>query len=221
MKGVIMITGGGTKLFAAIGVKYSAGLTLTCTNGTKTFKAKTTSGQWVFAIPETGTWIVTATDPADPTKTKSETVEITTEGQNVNVDLAELVLFDFGNQCEDITGGWGVLNGSSSNASIKDDSIYVGNTGTGGHGHMAATINKVKVDGYKTLKASVNVTDAGHIFGVSNTRERLGNTFVASVTTSTLGFDTLELPVENVVGAYYILFQGESAKMTVFRVWLE
>lgn len=218
---IFNMNGGGTKLFAAIGVTYPAGSTLTCTNGTKTFKAKTTSGQWVFAIPETGTWIVTATDPADPTKTKSKTVEITTEGQSVNVDLVELVLFDSGNQCEDITGGWGVINGSSSNASIKDDSIYVGNTDSSGHGHIAATINKVKVDGYKTLKASVNVTSAGHIFGVSDTRERLNNTFVASVTTSELGFDTLELPVENVVGAYYILFQGTASKMTVFRVWLE
>ena len=85
MKGVIMISGGGAKLFAAIGVTYPEGSTCTCTNGTKTLKAKTTSGQWVFAIPEAGTWTVTATDG---TNTKSESVNITAEGQSVNVELS-------------------------------------------------------------------------------------------------------------------------------------
>ena len=76
--------GGGTKLFAAIGVTYPAGSTLTCTNGTKTLTAKTTSGQWVFAIPSAGIWTVTA---ILGTETASETVVITTEGQFKSVEL--------------------------------------------------------------------------------------------------------------------------------------
>ena len=63
----------GSKLFAAIGVTYPAGSTLTCTNGTKTLTAKNTSGQWVFAIPEAGTWTVTATQGPN---TKSQSVSI-------------------------------------------------------------------------------------------------------------------------------------------------
>ena len=74
----------GTKLFAAIGVTYPAGSTVTCTNGTKTLTAKNTSGQWVFAIPEIGTWTVTATDG---TNTKSQSVSITSEGQFESVEL--------------------------------------------------------------------------------------------------------------------------------------
>lgn len=84
MKGVIAMSGGGVKLFAAIGVSYPEGSTLTCTNGTKTLKAKTTTGQWVFAIPEAGTWTVTATDGTD---TDSQAVSITTEGQFSSVEL--------------------------------------------------------------------------------------------------------------------------------------
>lgn len=88
MKGAIMLSGGGSgKLFAAIGVTYPAGSTLTCTNGTKTLKAKTTSGQWVFAIPEAGTWTVTATQG---TNTKNQSVSITKEGQFESVELAYL-----------------------------------------------------------------------------------------------------------------------------------
>ena len=77
--------GGAGKLFAAIGVTYPEGSTLTCTDGTKTLKAKTTTGQWVFSIPYAGTWTVTATDG---TNTKSESVEIAAEGQFESVELA-------------------------------------------------------------------------------------------------------------------------------------
>lgn len=72
-------------LFAAIGVTYPAGSTVTCANGSTTLKAKTTSGQWVFAIPKAGTWTVTATNG---TSTKSQSVSITKEGQFEVIGLA-------------------------------------------------------------------------------------------------------------------------------------
>ena len=76
--------GGGTKLFAAIGVTYPEGSVLICSKGTKTLTAKTASGQWVFAIPEAGTWTVTATNG---TNSKSQSVEISSEGQFEAVEL--------------------------------------------------------------------------------------------------------------------------------------
>ena len=86
MKGAIMLSGGGgTKLFAAIGVTYPAGAIVTCTKGTKTLAAKNTSGQWVFAIPEAGTWTVTA-------GSRSASVSITKEGQVEKVFLGDLPL---------------------------------------------------------------------------------------------------------------------------------
>ena len=103
---IFNMNGGGTKLFAAIGVTYPAGSSCTCTNGTKTLKAKTTSGQWVFAIPESGTWTVSCTDGTD---TASKTVEITSEGQSVSVELSYLLwLYKAGNEYTDVTGGWAV-----------------------------------------------------------------------------------------------------------------
>lgn len=84
----------GTKLFAAIGVTYPAGSTLTCTNGTSTLTAKTTSGQWAFAIPEAGTWTVTATDGSN---SKSQSVSINSEGQFESVELSyALVIIENG-----------------------------------------------------------------------------------------------------------------------------
>ena len=93
---------GGTELFAAIGVTYPEGSTVTCTNGSKTLTAKNTSGQWVFAIPEAGTWTVTATDG---TYTKNQSVSITSEGQFESLELSyALVLIENGVVAEGFAG---------------------------------------------------------------------------------------------------------------------
>lgn len=81
-------------LFAVIGVTYPAGSVCTCTKGTKTYKAKGTSGRALFAVPEVGEWTVSCTDGD---KTKSASVSITTEGQTASVGLSyELVFFQSG-----------------------------------------------------------------------------------------------------------------------------
>lgn len=67
---------------------YPEGSICTCSNGARTLEARDTSGYMMFILPTIGIWIVTATDPADPTNTDSETVEITKEGETVSVDLS-------------------------------------------------------------------------------------------------------------------------------------
>lgn len=79
--------GGGVKLFAAIDATYPIGSNCICTNGTKTLIAKGNGGHWIFSIPEDGEWTLTATDKTDPSKTKSQSVSITTEGQWESVEL--------------------------------------------------------------------------------------------------------------------------------------
>lgn len=71
----ITLGGGG---YASIVVEYPAGSTCTCSNGTKTFTAKDTSGMAVFSIPSNGLWAVTATDGSN---TQSRTVTISYKGQ--------------------------------------------------------------------------------------------------------------------------------------------
>ena len=105
MSGTIMSgRRGGVRLFSVIGVTYPAGSVCTCTKGTKTYKAKNTSGLALFAVPEVGDWTVSCTDG---TQTASTTVTVTAEGEAVNVKLAyELRLFDNGDECVSVTGGW-------------------------------------------------------------------------------------------------------------------
>lgn len=83
---IINMTGGTGvgKLFAAISVQYPEGSAVTCTDGRKTLKAKTTTGLWLFAIPYSGSWTVTATDGKE---TASKTVEIAAEGQCAQIEL--------------------------------------------------------------------------------------------------------------------------------------
>lgn len=76
--------GAGTGAFAAIAVTYPAGSTVTVTDGKITYTAPNTNGGALFIIPYAATWIVTATDG---TETASKSVEITTEGQSVSVEL--------------------------------------------------------------------------------------------------------------------------------------
>lgn len=80
----IVRRGDGGKLFAAIAVAYPQGSTCTCTNGTKTLRAKDTSGAFLFAIPEAGTWTVSCTDG---TQTASKAVVIVSQYQAESVTL--------------------------------------------------------------------------------------------------------------------------------------
>ena len=140
---------GGTKLFAAIGVTYPAGSTVTCTNGTSTLKAKTTTGQWVFAIPKPGTWTVTSTDG---TSSKSQSVEISARGQNERLTLSyELLLFDGG-----ALVGWSPMVKNSQNDSCSIGSSIICSRKQGVSlsytGALAYTSEAVSLENYKSLK---------------------------------------------------------------------
>lgn len=160
------VGGGGTKLLAAIGVTYPQGSMCECTNGTKKLRAKNTSGQWVFAIPELGTWTVEITDG---TSNKRESVIITAEGQCVNISLNywDGTLYDAGDEYTNTTGGW-IAEPMSYNTTYKDkiaptvtrnaDNIVmkVARTNAGG---TLRTANKVYIADYTKLTADIFASD--------------------------------------------------------------
>ena len=100
---MIHVLSGEAAPYAVIGVTYPSGSTVTCTNGSKTLKAKDTSGKALFVIPSAGTWTVKAVKGS---KSTSKAVSITAEGQVETVTLIfELILFDGGDKTS-VTGGW-------------------------------------------------------------------------------------------------------------------
>ena len=84
-------SGGGANLFAVISVTYPAGSVCTCTQGTKSYKAKNTSGLALFAVLETGDWTVSCTNGV---RTASATVTISAQGQAKHVEL-QYILYLF------------------------------------------------------------------------------------------------------------------------------
>lgn len=93
----------GARLRAVIAVTYPAGSICTCVSGTKTLKARDTSGKALFNVT-VGEWSVSCTDGTD---TASMTVSITYEGQVESVELSyRLYLYKNGDKCADVGGDW-------------------------------------------------------------------------------------------------------------------
>lgn len=227
MKGAIMLSGGGSgKLFAAIGVTYPAGSTLTCTNGTSTLKAKTTTGQWVFAIPKAGTWTVTA---SDGTNSKSESLSIGNEGQFESVNLSyAFMLFDGGEVAD-----W-TARTARPTADIGE-TLYV-YVNADDKTSSLSTVDKVDITGYNTLCFMVDeiVKSGRNFLGLATTisssnlpMDGLGEvktTAVAYATTVQVGENRID--ISGVAsGSYYVcMVQGGTASsprgMRVSKVWL-
>ena len=92
--------------YAFIVVSYSSGSTCTCTNGSTVLTATDTSGVYVFAIPEAGSWTVSISSTAHPTPV-AKTVSITSYGQSVGVTLAYIRnLLSYDNKYPNNSGGW-------------------------------------------------------------------------------------------------------------------
>lgn len=208
---MIYVVSGNTKLFAAIGVTYPAGSTLTCTNGTKTLTAKNTSGQWVFAIPEAGTWTVKATDGSN---TKSQSVSITTEGQSVKVTLAyEVVYFDNGSG--EYKDGWGeyITADSTVGVSVKSTSST---SSLRVVGSSSGTINLTNISTLNINVSDVTLNGGSIIFFVNSspltdyTYNSAHVTVSAYVAISSTG--TKSIDVSKLSGNYYMGFSVLTGK---------
>ena len=239
-KGYIIGGGGSTKLYACIGVTYPSGSTCTCTNGTKTLKAKGTSGTAIFNVPSTGTWTVTATNGD---KTASKSVSITAEGQTENVTLAyEYVLYEAGKQNVNFSNvsksngnGYTSLNFGSSSVSMK---CY---NGTFSGTCIVAAIGSDAIDAspYTTLKMTYSISGpsgSGLSLSLSSNTTFSGYTAlpagaIASATKSaTSDSGTLSVDLSKYtskIGSVYCCvglicssYNGTST-MTVSKIWLE
>ena len=190
---------GGTKLFAAIGVTYPAGSAVTCTNGSRTFKAKTTTGQWVFAVPEAGTWTVTATDG---TQSASQSLSISAEGQFESVELMywDGTLYDAGNEYESITGGWSVAGTASKEAAYLD--VYVAPRGYNG---AAYTNNAIDLTDWSTLSFTIQGVNNFISLGVTkNAPDPNGAMPDFAVEVHGDEADSFDIDISNLTGLYYI-----------------
>ena len=183
--------GGGISPFAFIFATYPAGSVCTCTDGSRTLKLKDTSGYGVFYPPYAGTWIVTATDGNSET---SQTVEITSEGQNVSVELSYgTLLYKEGNEYTDITGGWAerFQDGTGGSVTVESSRILMNaNKGASGNGSIvyAGPGNLIDLTEFSILKAKM-IEVSGGSSGSLAIANKIGGAPVAEATYTELRAD--------------------------------
>ena len=220
-----MVGGGGGKPYAVIAVTYPEGSVCTCVSGTKTLKARDTSGKALFNVT-VGEWTVSCTDGTD---TDSKTVSITAAGQVESIGLFYIpYLYKNGDECISLTGGWdtsGYTWGTTAlqGATKKSDSMVIQgiyNSYRGGIG----TVGKVNLSAYSTLKA-VGYTDSNSISAVYVLTTK--NAATGQVTYANFSTSETEISVDlqSVQGDYYIAIVCDSESgtktATVKKIWLE
>lgn len=202
---MIYVMSGGAKAFAVIGVTYPAGSVCTCSDGTKTLSLKDTGGQGFFLIPYAGTWIVTATDG---TNTKTESVEITSEGQSVSVALSyELVIFDYTNftgSATDImvSDGWGVIRLTDFN---ELEVAWAADMGANGK-----TKDSFEKGNYSAFKVTCK--------GGTGYLKTTGGSVISQISIPNTDYDTYTFSLDSVNVAFIYATSGGT---TIRRMWLE
>ena len=206
-KNVVVTTDYSTAIafFAAtINITYPAGSTCTCSDGTTTLSAPDTSGTWVCTVPNAGKWTVSSTDGD---KSKSADVVITTDGQTESVTLLYIThLFNNGDTCDAITGGWGTGATSSGSASISGQQISI--AANAQKNFSCGTKNKIDVSEYEALSVAVDSIGRGslsvYLYATSASNP------AAKVTTKTTG--TVSLDISSVFGANTVMLSFYSEK---------
>lgn len=206
-KNVVVTTDYSTAIafFAAtINITYPAGSTCTCSDGTTTLSAPDTSGTWACIVPNAGTWTVSSTDGD---KSKSADVVITTDGQTENITLQYIThLFNNGDTCDAITGGWGTGATSAGSASISGQQISI--VAYAEKTFSCGPKNKIDVSEYKALSVTVDSIGGGslsvYLYATSASNP------AAKVTTKTTG--TVSLDISSVFGANTVMLSFYSEK---------
>lgn len=189
---------------ATIKVTYPSGSTLTCTDGTTTLTATTTTGSYTFTVPNAGTWTVKAVSGSN---TASKSVSITTSGQTASVTLSYIVyLYNAGDTCESVTGGW-----ESAAGEWNDNTVWVGSTYSAQSGAIA-TKSKINLTGHNTLSITVDTAhDSSLIFGIRSTvldttaalyKHNVISDATAYADAASAG--TFSLDISGYTGSYYV-----------------
>lgn len=211
---------------ATINIAYPANSTCTVTNSVGQVIASdtnTTSSEKTFAaiVGATGTYTVTATANDGSGDEASETVEITTEGQRVSVELSYGQFFyNKGDEYTSITGGWikGTSSGALGSFTKNADNMAIV---TGSNTVMIiGTSNAIDMTPYKSItivfeSATVGTGVSQCIFGL-HTNLNSDTPFAAQVRVSGL---EATLDVSSINAAYKIaLYNGSNNNVKVQSV---
>lgn len=118
-------------------------------------------------------------------------------------------LFWHGNQCTDVTGGWGINKSDTSSkaaptCAFESNRIHLTNNGFASSG-VLSTVNKIDLTNVNVLSADITkLGSCEPIFYVGGSRTNWGTDKVANATCSATGI--IELDVSSVTGRHYVGF---------------
>lgn len=209
------------EIYSVIAVTYPAGSVCTCSDGTTTLTVRDTSGKALFNV-STGTWTVTATDG---NKTKDTTVDITTEGQVESVTLRyELVLYNDGDQCESVTGGWKTVGNQPGSIVFNSDHIYWSHAEGSNVDSAVVTNNLIDFSGYTKLRFEVSYSGITYWCRCGYSPNQLYDNFTAYVQLSGTNTEKTikDVTLQNEGEMYPKVFFGAGVTyLRVYKVWLE
>lgn len=190
---------------ATIHVTYPAGSTCTATDGVTTLTAPDTSGTWDCVVPNAGTWTVSLDSGF------SEKVTITNNGDTQT--LNKWHLYNRGNECTAVTGGWGTdgykvgYDPHKYTVIAPDiaDRCLILKVSKQGTACVCGTIKPIDLSKYNTLNVEVSDLDVYQTNArivVHNTKTLWASGMTASKDITANG--TISLPVSGLNGAYYV-----------------
>lgn len=191
---------------------------VTCKKGATTLSVPSgslSSGSYTFAIPEAGEWVLYATNG---TKEKTVTVNVTEETAYTSALNFELYLFNAGDQCEDVTGGWDAIGYGGTTSKITT-AIYVENDGPG----YVYTNGKIDTTGYTKLCFNVISikTYEGAYYRHFGLAKNYSSSPVASVRPTGNGVWIADISEINNAENVVVFVASDGCRATVDKVWLE
>lgn len=142
---------------------------------------------------------------------------------------AELIIYNRGDPCTDITGGWTTNSNYGASATLSDDRIILKREYDGDCDAAAYTKNKIDVGDYKTICVEFNVTipfsdPLPFSFGLTATsgNAEIGESgWVAKTTVTDENLVEAEVDISSINGQYYIALCVNQATAEIYTVSLK
>ncbi len=220
-------SGGGLNKSVII-VTAPTGSTVTCKNGSATKTTQEKSGTWTFSGITNGTWTVTATLGG---QTTTKTVNVT-QFDVYRVTLEYLLyLYNEGDECTDVTGGWRVNTTIAESAAKESNRIWTGDLLSSGNKSWIYMLNpSSRIAQFNTLKIQVdrqqitNTPTFGLMLGSTPPESLNGNTYEALYITYKdvgSGNGELSLDISNATADSMRVMLWSFYSTYIYKIWLE
>jgi hypothetical protein len=228
------------KIFAIISVTYPENTTCTCSKGNITLSDENTNGKVIFNVPEAGTWTVSC---SNGTKTVSQNVNITYEGQIENITLSlvtEFYIFKAGSGLMNNAGLWVVnylgsetvhqadLPGGMQGYFWMSTSSIETSDGLGSYGGtFLCTESSYNITPYSKLCVDMKVSSSSSTNKVGLTESKPASNLLASISwTASTNLNSTQrkiytVDVSGINSNQYIIVYPYMVGSTVYNIWLE